>query len=213
MEVTELYWIRHGEVDEKYHFKFGGTIDMDLSSEGARQAELTAEYLRSLGVDRLYCSPMKRARQTLAPILERSASVMERDIQPVFLDEIREIDFGIWTGKSWKQVYEDHGVSHNWMEALESGTVENAEKISDFKKRISEGIQRIIQESHGKTAIIVCHGGVIRMALHLLMEAHGLPVKAMAGIEVEYASVTRVHVTEMNNTIELLNFTPWRDLR
>ncbi len=213
MEVTELYWIRHGEVEEKYHFTFGGTIDMNLSPTGARQAEQTAEYLKELNVDRIYCSPMKRARQTLAPIMERSKAVLERGIPHEIVDQIREIDFGIWTGKSWKQVYEDHGVSHDWMDALESGSVEGAEKMGDFERRVRSGIEQILKESHGKTAVIVCHGGVIRMALSILMEGHGLPVRATSGLEVEYASVTRVHVTEHNNTVELLNFTPWRDLR
>lgn len=212
MEVTELYWIRHGEVDVKYHYTFGGTIDMDLSPHGAMQAEQTAEYLKNVGWDSLYCSPMKRARQTLAPILERSKSVRERNIQPNIIPGLREIDFGIWTGKTWKQVYEEHGVAHEWVAALEAGTVDKAEKMDDFRERVSAGIDQIRSENHGKTVAIVCHGGVIRMALSILLKDHGLPMRATSGMEIEYASVTRVNLFENKASIELMNLTPWRDL-
>ena len=35
--ITTLYLMRHSEVDEAYHRKFGGTIDMELSPVGRHQ--------------------------------------------------------------------------------------------------------------------------------------------------------------------------------
>lgn len=185
---------------------------MDLSPHGAMQAEQTAEYLKNVGWDSLYCSPMKRARQTLAPILERSKSVRERNIQPNIIPGLREIDFGIWTGKTWKQVHEDHGVAREWVAALEEGKVDHAEKMEDFQARVSAAIDQICSENRGKTVAIVCHGGVIRMALAILLKGHGLSIRATSGIEVEYASVTRVNLFENHASLELMNLTPWRDL-
>ena len=56
---------------------------------------------------------------------------------------------------------------------------------------------------------IFCHGGVIRMVLSILLELT-LPKTNM--FEVEYASVTQIVLHPRHADIELLNFTPWRDL-
>ena len=45
-----------------------GPADPDLSDSGRQQARLMADYLASEKIDALYCSPMKRARQTAEPL-------------------------------------------------------------------------------------------------------------------------------------------------
>jgi hypothetical protein len=50
------------------------------------------------------------------------------------------------------------------------------------------------------------------MALSILLKDHGLPMRATSGMEIEYASVTRVNLFENKASIELMNLTPWRDL-
>ena len=42
-----IYFIRHGEVEDRYHKVFGGSrIDMALSSLGMKQAEAVAAWLK-----------------------------------------------------------------------------------------------------------------------------------------------------------------------
>ncbi|MEY3619588.1 MAG: hypothetical protein RL726_2286, partial [Actinomycetota bacterium] len=41
-----------------------GAADPDLSESGVRQARLMADYLVDEGIDALYTSPMRRAKQT-----------------------------------------------------------------------------------------------------------------------------------------------------
>jgi hypothetical protein len=50
---------------------------------------------------------------------------------------------------------------------------------------------------------------VIRMILSILLE---LPLKRTNMFEIEYASVTQVALFPGHTEIELLNFTPWRDI-
>jgi len=101
--ATRLLFIRHGEVEARYQRIFGGRIDMNLSPRGKRQAKKLAEYLEAKTIDAVYASPMKRVQQTLAPTLKAHGHS-----QTVFHD-LREVDFGDWTGLGWAAVREKFG--------------------------------------------------------------------------------------------------------
>src|SRR4051812_8277043 len=104
-EPTRLFLLRHGEVEPRYHRKFGGKIDMDLSELGHQQAELLSTYLQRTQFDAAYASPMKRVQQTLAPHLPHLKE------QPIIVQDLREVDFGCWTGLGWDEVLEQYKVS------------------------------------------------------------------------------------------------------
>ena len=61
----------------------------------------------------------------------------------------------------------------------------------------------------GKVVAVFCHGGVIRALLAIMLD---LPLPKTNSFEVEYASITQVAMHPHLAEIELLNFTPWRDL-
>ncbi len=202
---TRLVLIRHGEVEPRYHRVFGGRIDMALSSFGRAQAAALAEYLSRVQFHAIYSSPMKRVQQTLAEIVTRQVS------EPIILAGLREVDFGAWTGLSWDEVKEKFNVSaFEWLRELEQGSISGAESMIDFRERIAAAIGKIIEETPGQTVAVVCHGGVIRMILSILLE---LPLVKTAAFDIEYASATMVNHLPGKAEIQLLNFTPWRDLK
>ncbi len=202
--ATRLLLIRHGEVEASYQKKFGGSIDMNLSSNGKQQAKVLADYLRAKTIDAIYASPMKRVQQTLAPTLKQRG--MEQTIFP----GLREIDFGKWTGLGWKEVEEQFGFrSHEWLHQIENHGVPNGESGKVFRKRVEPCLREIIAKHPGENVAVFCHGGTIRMILAILLKLK-LPVTNQ--FDVEYASITQMALHEHLNEIELLNFTPWRDL-
>jgi len=201
---TRLYLIRHGEVEERYHRVFGGRIDMELSPRGHEQAHKTAEYLRAVRFDAIYASPMKRVQQTAAPLLAQYG------FAPTVLDDLREVDFGAWTGLTWQQVHEQFQThAHDWLHALEEAAIPGAESGSQYRARIEPCVRQILHGRAGQQIAVVCHGGVIRMMLAILLE---LPLPKMSGLDVEYGSVTVVHHQPRRAVVQLHNFTPWRDL-
>lgn len=201
--LTRLYLIRHGEVEKAYHRVFGGRIDMDLSPLGHKQVRALACFLRAAPPDVLYASPMRRVQQTLAPLAE------ETGLKPVLMEGLREVDFGAWTGLSWDEVQQKHGVSaFSWLHQLEDGTIERAETVKEFRRRVELSLDQILAEAPGKTVAVICHGGVIRMLLSILLD---LPFRKMSIFEIEYASVTKIHHRPSKREIEFLNLTPWRD--
>ncbi|MEI6194810.1 MAG: histidine phosphatase family protein [Verrucomicrobiota bacterium] len=202
--LTRLLLIRHGEVETRYQGVFGGTIDMNLSDRGHEQAKTLAKFLRGKKFDAIYASPMKRVQQTFGP------SAKHHKVKQVILPGLREIDFGDWTGFGWDAVREKFGIQpYEWLEKIELGVVPNGESTAHFRKRVEPCLRRIIRENHGKTAAVFCHGGVIRMMLAILLD---LPLPKTGSFQVEYTSVTQVAMHPHINEIELLNFTPWRDL-
>lgn len=201
---TRLFLLRHGEVESRYHRVFGGRIDMELSPDGHQQARLLADYLRTTSMDAIYVSPMKRAQQTLAPITAHCRSV------PKILPGLREVDFGDWTGLGWQQVREQFQTNpFEWLNKLEQAAIPNAEPVQQFRDRVEPCLQQILHDHTGQTVAVVCHGGVIRMMLSILL---ALPLTKTAAFDIDYASLTEVHLHSHKTEIQRLNFTPWRDL-
>jgi len=202
--ATRLLLVRHGEVEARYHHKFGGTIDMNLSPNGKRQAKVLADYLRGKTIDAIYASPMKRVQQTLAPTLKQSG------LKQTIYRGLHEIDFGDWSGLGWKEVEEQFGFqSHHWLEQIEKHGVPNGESGKVFRARVEPCLREIIANHPGGNVAIFCHGGVIRMMLAILLKV-SLPKTNQ--FDIEYASITQVALHGHMNEVELMNFTPWRDL-
>ena len=201
---TRLFLLRHAEVEERYHRVFGGRIDMELSPHGHEQAMALADYLRRVRLDAIYASPMKRVQQTLQPIRAHHAPA------PVVLDDLREVDFGVWTGLRWEEVHERFNLSaFDWLEHLDRAAIPEAESAQTFRDRVEPCLRQILHESRGRSVAVVCHGGVIRMLLSLLLD---LPIRELAKFEIDYASLTQINFLSHKTEVQLLNFAPWRDL-
>ncbi len=202
--ATRLLLIRHAEVEVKYHRVFGGRIDMNLSPRGLTMARTLARYLEKKTIDAVYASPMKRVQQTLAPSLRKGLP------KQTMLPDLREIDFGEWTGLGWQAVSDRFGFhSHQWLEQIEHHGVPNGENGQVFRRRVEPSLRQIIQAHPGQNVAVFCHGGVIRMILAILLD---LPLPKTNSFEIEYASITQVALHPHMAEIELMNFTPWRDL-
>lgn len=207
MSLTRLHLVRHAEVEARYQHMFGGQIDMDLSPRGHAQARALAAHLNRLSIAALYASPMKRVQQTLAPWLGNGAP------RPVFLSGLREVDFGDWTGLGWDAVQARFGHSAwDWLDHLERGEVPNGETGATFRARVEPCVEQILRDAvpnQSGDVAIVCHGGVVRMILAIVL---GLPLPQTAVLAVDYASVTRVALVQPRAELELLNFAPWREV-
>lgn len=201
---TQLYLIRHGEVEERYHKVFGGSrIDMALSPLGLRQAEAVNKWLADTPLDAIYSSPMLRVRQTLAPTSEA------KEMPPVYFDGLREIDFGDWTGHRWDEVQSTFGVSaFDWLEIIEDSGIPGGESSSEIATRVGTYLQQILDGHPHQRVAIFCHGGIIRVILALLLR---MPLPKMAHFNIEYGSISVVELQPEKKhavEIELLNFQP-----
>jgi broad specificity phosphatase PhoE len=177
---------------------------MDLSPRGHAQARALADFLRRRPIDEIYASPMRRAQQTLDPLA--SHCLRPAIVRP----EFREVDFGDWTGLTWEQVHSRYQISaFDWLEQIDRGAIANAETGASFRARVEPPLRQIVREHSGQSVAIVCHGGVIRMMLSILLD---LPLPKLASFEIDYASLSQVEQHERKTEVTLVNFAPWRDL-
>lgn len=61
----QIYVIRHCEAT-------GQSEDAPLTTKGFEQAELLANFLQDMGIERVICSPYLRAQQSIAPFVQRN---------------------------------------------------------------------------------------------------------------------------------------------
>ncbi|MDB6137523.1 MAG: alpha-ribazole phosphatase, partial [Verrucomicrobiaceae bacterium] len=137
------------------------------------------------------------------PLVRRSGLV------PQIMDDLREVDFGDWTGHHWESVQEHFGVSaFDWLEIMDSSGIPNGESSTQLMDRVRPCLKQILADHpHGNVAV-VCHGGIIRALLALLLE---LPLAKMAHFNIEYGSVTVVEIQPERKhavQVELLNALP-----
>jgi len=202
--ATRLLLIRHAEVEARYQGVFGGRIDMGLSPRGHEQSAALAKCLYQKPFSSIYASPMKRVQQTLAPLLVNGAP------KPVILPDLREVDFGDWTGLAWEEVQAKFGVSpFSWLEQLECNGIANAECGETLQDRVEPCLRQILAAHSGQQVAVFCHGGIIRVLLGILLH---WPLSRMGAFEIEYASLTQVLVLPKKAELQLLNSTPWREI-
>jgi len=180
---------------------------MALSPQGEKQALALADWFAETKVDAVYASPMLRVQQTIAPLLRQS------QLQPILMPDLREVDFGDWTGFRWEEVKERFGVSaFDWLEILEDG-IPNGESAASLLARVQPCLHEILHANPHRSVAVACHGGIVRVILALLF---GLPLSRMAHFNIEYGSITVVELQPEKKhavEIELLNFCPLRDQR
>lgn len=166
----EFLFLRHAESEGNVQGIMQGRKEYALSEAGHRQARLLAGYLQETHFavrrpDHIYCSPLQRAQQTLAPVRAALA-----DVPLVLEPDLVEVDSGILSGLTWAQALEQHPeVCKDFKAARDWGAVPEGESKESLWNRAERFIDQLRQQ-HAESGLIlvVTHGGFIRAALSIL---------------------------------------------
>jgi alpha-ribazole phosphatase/probable phosphoglycerate mutase len=180
LSSTTLDFIRHGEpVGGR---KYRGQIDDQLSEKGWAQMRLAVAGQHPWS--RIVSSPLLRCRA----FAEELAGRLQLPL--TFDDRLKEVGFGTWEGKTAAQLdaEDPHQLTRFKADPL-NARPPGAEPLQDFYSRVAAGLESLLQTDAGEHILLVCHAGVIRMAL-----AHGLaiPLENAYRIEVPSAGLTRL---------------------
>ncbi|MGV3757961.1 MAG: histidine phosphatase family protein [Actinomycetota bacterium] len=167
----ELVLVRHalpvrideGEVD--------GPADPHLAPLGRVQAEALADWLSAEPIDAIWSSPMRRARETAAPLGDRLGLTIRVD------ERLAE--------------YDRHATSYIPLEELKAAGDprwnEVPERPEEFQAHVVAAMEDIIATHPRQRVAVVCHGGVVNAyAAHVLGLAD--PLFFLPG----YTSISRV---------------------
>lgn len=158
MKINFLY-VRHGETIFNVTNKSQGSCDSPLTENGINQARQCSSRLKTMDIDKCYCSTSERATDTANIVLEN------RNISIIPLKGLKEMSFGYLEGSDLTVPNSEMGKCWN----AKDFTKYNGENRESFENRIRDTYQRIVDESKdGETILIVSHRGYFNYMLEAL---------------------------------------------
>lgn len=148
---------RHGLTEGNKRKAYMGWNDSPLSEEAV--TKLMKYNLDEKGYDLFISSDLNRCIETLKLLFPH--------VVPETVEELREIHFGDFQGKTYEDLKEDKGYQL-WMKDMFSHTPPNGESFDLFSKRVDKGWEKIVHqvlENGVRNPFIVTHGGVIKYLL------------------------------------------------
>lgn len=177
----DLLLVRHAEPlrigpDESR----GEAVDPHLTAAGTEQAARLAAWFAAEPVHHVVSSPLRRARDTAAPVA--AAHGLEVEV----LDGLCEYDAA---ADHYIPVEELRETKDERWQAMVEGRWEDygGENPDVFRARVVPALDAVIDAHPGETVMAVCHGGVINVYLAALL---GLPHHLW--FDPAYTSVSRV---------------------
>jgi probable phosphoglycerate mutase len=178
---VELLLIRHAEPVRIASGEAAGPADPGLTDRGVDQARRLAAWLAVEGIDAIVTSPLRRARETAAPlgdVLGVEAAVVEgiseydaHSDEYIPIEELRALKDDRWQAT----------IEGRWADV---GGVDPVE----FQRQVVPAVDDLIASHPGQKVAAFSHGGVVNVYL-----AHVLGIDRLLWFHPEYTSVSRVH--------------------
>lgn len=156
-----------------------GPADPELSEEGRRQADALAEWLAEERIDAVVASPLRRARETAAPLATGLGSEMD------VVDGLAEFD----REAPWYIPIEELKAADDprWHAMLEGEWDLDPDQ---FQRDVVAAVDGIVEANPGRTVAAVCHGGTINAYLSAL-----LGLDQLMFFVPDYTSISRVRAS------------------
>ena len=155
--MTTILLARHGETDWNREGRFQGHADPPLNRTGRAQAVDLSVALMAEQLAAVYSSPLRRALET-AEVLAAS-----HGLEPVPVDDLREVDVGSWSGLTRAEVEEHFPAQFTrWLNYGQGW--EDGETYEEMGRRAVDALLRLAAAHDGERVLAVTHGGPIRAA-------------------------------------------------
>lgn len=192
----KLYFIRHGETEWNKQRKLQGQVDIPLNEYGRSLAKITAEGMADIPFDKVFTSPLKRAKETAQILCEN------RPVTPIEDMRLKEISFGVGEGKSLAAIHNQPGIKlYAFLHHPEDYVPpRNGETFIDMYRRCNSFIEEVLLplESTCENVAVVAHGALNRGMIHY---ANHRPEKDFWSVTHKNCSVTIMDCTNGHLTI------------
>ncbi len=163
MSLT-LYFLRHGQTEYSRNNSFCGSIDSELTPQGLEMAKAFADAYSSIPWTAIFCSPMRRTVLTAKPLCESIG------IEPQFRDGLKEINYGLWEGKTPEIISREYHDDYiRWSADPAWNAPTGGEMAVTIASRAIQVIEEIKQNYTSGNVLVVAHKATIRIILCSLL--------------------------------------------
>lgn len=157
---SAVYLARHGQTAYNLERRFQGQMPVPLDQTGIAQAHDLAERAAAHDFAALWCSPLRRARETAEIVADRIDLPIAED------PRLMETDAGDWTDRTFAEIEaETPELFAGFVTGDPQFAFPGGESFAAQGERVSAALAEI--EQNAVPALVVCHGVVIRIALFL----------------------------------------------
>lgn len=189
--MTQIYFVRHAEAMGNVLEFFQGRTDCDLSEKGEKQLEFLAERFKDIPIEKIYSSPLKRAYKTAEAVNKYHG------LPITVVDDLIEIDGGVWEGKKWTENEKLYPEAYNdWKNRMWAFHVDGSETMEQVYDRMKAAVAKIAEENRGRTIAVVSHGCALR---NYLAYAEFGDIKSLA--DVGWSDNTAVSLVEYDDEL------------
>jgi broad specificity phosphatase PhoE len=158
-----IHLARHGQTAYNHEGRFQGHLPVPLDATGRDQARALAELAAGLPLTSLWCSPLHRARETADIVAARIGLTPHEDAR------FAETDTGDWTDRSFAEIRTEAPEDFARFERSEPAfRYPGGESFGEQSARVQAGLRDLYAQHDQLPALVVCHRGVIRLALAAL---------------------------------------------
>ena len=192
-----LYLVRHGQTAHNRDGVGLGRDDIPLTELGEQQAAALGTLFAQRPLDRVICSPLRRASETAVALAGKSAVPL--DVDPA----LTEMDVGATEGLSFAEM------DVRFPEFLaawrgdhpEDVDMPGGESLRDVATRLEPLVARLRRGGPG-TLVVVSHNFVLKV---LLCELLGLPLNQFRVFTIDVASLSTITIERGRLNIKALN--------
>lgn len=199
--MLEIILVRHGETDWNRDMRIMGRRPIPLNAEGRRQARAMGKFLKEVAIDRVFASPILRARET-ADLVVRG-----RPLDVVEEESLAEIHYGEWVGKLFSEVKGTEAFETYWKLPSEA-QAPGGEHMNSVRERAIRFIERLKSEHPEGRTLLVSHADVIKV---ILIHYLGIDLNELHKLRVDNGSLSylffpkgRVRVLAINSSPDVL---------
>lgn len=162
----ELLILRHGATEGNVRHRYVGRgTDEPLSDTGRAQCVAVGTLPQ---VQKVYTSPMLRARQTAALCFPQA--------ELVAVPGLEEFDFGVFEGRSAHEMEHD-AAYRSWVDGWCRGRCPGGEDRAEFVRRTASALSGLLAgaaRQGERRVVVVAHGGTIMAALNAFADGSDL---------------------------------------
>jgi len=177
--------LRHGETDYHVEKRLVGRKDVSINETGREQARRAGEYFDGVELSAIYCSPLKRCRETAQPVADN------KGLEVQVMDGLIEVEMGEWDGQLVKDLFlNDKELLTAWMRNPSSVTLPGGEDFGAVRDRTALAMEEITRRhAQDGAVLVVSHGGPIRT---IICQTLKMDIDNMLRIEIDLASISSI---------------------